>query len=123
MVLFMYDSVMYNLSVLIAILSDLGPTLGSLVQTWDPHLGPLFRPGTHTWVPCSDLGPTLGSLVQTCSNLEPTLGSLVQTWNPHLGPLFRPGTHTWVLFQTWDPQLDPLLRSGTNILRVTFCTI
>ena len=74
------------------------------VLTWDPHLGPLFRSGTHTWVLCSNLGPTRGSPIQT--------------WDPHLSALLRSGTHTWVLcsnlgptpgtsVEIWDPHLGP----------------
>ena len=124
-------------------MSNLGPTLESFVQTWDSHLGPLFKPGTHTWVLCSSLGPTLGSPIQTRapyvghlfkpgthpwvlrSNLGSTPGSPIQTWDPHLGHLFKPGTHTWVPYsnlepplgsfvQTSDPHLGPIFKPGPH---------
>ena len=75
----------------------------------------LFKPGTHTWVPCSDLGPTLGSSVHTWDpwgplfNLGPTPGSHVQTWDSHL-------CHSSDL----GPHLDSLFKHGTHTLKVHF---
>ena len=81
--------------------SNQGPTLGSFIQTRDPHLGLSLRPGTHAWVLHSThLGPSFKPWTHTWVlrlDQGPTLGSFIQTMDAHLGPSFRPGTHTWFL--------------------------